>query len=98
MSRRALERLQDILEAVDAIRAHVARGELSDGLVFDALRVRLIEVGEAIKALPVELLDHEPGQAWRGVTSPGCATGWPTATSTPRTARSPASSSTTWSP
>ena len=61
MSRRDGERLQDILDAVDAIRSNVARGELSDGLVFDAVRVQLIEIGEAIKAISPELLDTEPG-------------------------------------
>ncbi|MDP9397904.1 MAG: DUF86 domain-containing protein [Actinomycetota bacterium] len=46
------------------IREHLARGGLSDGLVFDAVRVRLIEIGEAVKALPQELLDREPGIPW----------------------------------
>ncbi len=27
-------------------------GDLSDGLVFDAVRIRLLEIGEAVKALP----------------------------------------------
>ena len=49
MSRRDPERLQDILGAIEAIQAHVRRGDLSDGLIFDAVRVRLIEIGEAIK-------------------------------------------------
>ena len=51
MSRRDAERLQDILDAITAIRSHLTRGELSDGLVFDAVRVRLIEIGEAVKAI-----------------------------------------------
>ena len=61
------ERLQDILDAVDAIRSHLARGELSDGLVFDAARVRLIEIGEAINAISPELLDTEPGHPWTDI-------------------------------
>ena len=56
VSRRDLERLDDI-HAVTAIRRHVAYGNLSDGLIFDAVRVRLIEIGEAIKALPAERAD-----------------------------------------
>jgi uncharacterized protein with HEPN domain len=36
MTRRDAERLSDILAAIDAIRAHLARGDLSDGLVYDA--------------------------------------------------------------
>ncbi len=67
MSRRDPERLQDILDAIDAIRSHVARGDLSDGLIFDAVRVRLIEIGEAIKAVSPELLDTEPGHPWSDI-------------------------------
>lgn len=36
----------------DAIGSHMKRGTLSDGLVFDAVRIRLLEIGEAVKALP----------------------------------------------
>jgi uncharacterized protein with HEPN domain len=50
--------------AIAVIRQHLARGGLSDGLVFDAVRVRLIEIGEAVKALPKELLDREPSIPW----------------------------------
>jgi len=50
--------------AIDAIRAHLERGDLHDGLVFDAVRVRLIEIGEAVKALPAELLAGEPTLPW----------------------------------
>ena len=67
MSRHDLERLQDILDAVDAITAYVARGELSDGLIFDAVRVRLIEIGEAIKGISPELLATEPAPPWSDI-------------------------------
>lgn len=68
MSRRDAERLEDITAAITAIRSHVSRGDLSDGLVFDAVRVRLIEIGEAIKALPVQLLlETEPQTAWTDI-------------------------------
>lgn len=67
MSRRDLEPLADIHEAVAAIRSHVARGDLSHGLIFDAVRVRLIEIGEAIKPLPAELPDTEPGTPWTDI-------------------------------
>lgn len=67
MSRRDPERLRDILDAIEAIQAHVARGDLSDGLIFDAVRIRLIEIGEAIKALSPDLLDTEPGQPWTDI-------------------------------
>ncbi len=58
MSRRDDQRLEDILTAVAAIGEHLGRGELDDGLVFDAVRVRLIEIGEAVRAISPELLDR----------------------------------------
>lgn len=67
MTRRDLERLSDIRDAVAAIRSHMTRGDLSDGLIFDAVRVRLIEIGEAIKALPAELVETEPTIPWADI-------------------------------
>jgi uncharacterized protein with HEPN domain len=61
---RERQRLADIQAAIDAIRSHLQRGDLSDGLVFDAVRIRLLEIGEAVKALPAELLDTQPGIPW----------------------------------
>jgi uncharacterized protein with HEPN domain len=71
VSRRPADRLADILAACDAIDAHLARGRaddpLSDGLVFDAVRVRLIEIGEAVKDLPPDLTAAEPDLPWRDI-------------------------------
>jgi uncharacterized protein with HEPN domain len=64
VTRRDRQRLDDILAAITAIREHLERGNLGDGLVFDAVRVRLIEIGEAVKMLPADLLDHEPSLPW----------------------------------
>lgn len=64
MSRRERQRLLDVQAAIEAIGRHIQRGDMSDGLVFDAVRVRLIEIGEAVKALPPELLNQEPGLPW----------------------------------
>jgi hypothetical protein len=64
VSRREQQRLLDVQAAIAAIASHIERGDVSDGLVFDAVRVRLIEIGEAVKALPSELLDYEPGLPW----------------------------------
>ena len=64
MSRRNDERLRDILAAADAIAGHRARGDLADGMVFDAVRVRLIEIGEAVAAIDVDVLAREPGISW----------------------------------
>ena len=43
------------------------RGGLEDGLVFDAVRVRLIEIGESVKDIDPELLATEPEVPWRDV-------------------------------
>jgi uncharacterized protein with HEPN domain len=43
------------------------RGDLSDGLIFDAIRIRLLEVGEAVKALPDDLLATQPSIPWRQI-------------------------------
>lgn len=67
MSYRDCQRIGDIQTAIDAIRAHLNRGQLSDGLVFDAVRIRLLEIGEAVKTLPTELLDRQPSVPWREV-------------------------------
>ncbi|MDH2902503.1 MAG: DUF86 domain-containing protein, partial [Actinomycetota bacterium] len=58
------ERLADIVDAITAIRSHLTRGDLSDGLIFDAIRLRLIEIGEAVKLLDPELLASEPDIRW----------------------------------
>ncbi|MGH8968627.1 MAG: HepT-like ribonuclease domain-containing protein [Actinomycetes bacterium] len=64
MSRHDRQRLEDIRAAMEAIHGHLQRGSLADGLVFDAVRVRLIEIGEAVKSLPADLLDREPRIPW----------------------------------
>jgi uncharacterized protein with HEPN domain len=65
---RERQRLADIQAAIDAIRSHVQRGNLSDGLVFDAVRIRLLEIGEAVKALPAGMLSAEPAIPWAQIT------------------------------
>jgi uncharacterized protein with HEPN domain len=71
VSRSAAHRLQDILLACDAIDAHLQRGPaddpLGDGLVFDAVRARLMEIGEAVKDLPAAVTATEPGLPWREI-------------------------------
>ena len=68
MSYRDRQGLSDIRAAVDAIRSHLQRGTLTDGLVFDAVRIRLLEIGEAVKALPADLLDTQPTIPWSQIT------------------------------
>ncbi len=63
-SRHDEERLADIVDAITAIRSHLTRGDLSDGLIFDAVRLRLIEIGEAVKLLDPQLVASEPDVRW----------------------------------
>ena len=63
-SRHDDERLADFLDAITAIRSHLTRGDLSDGLIFDAVRLRLIEIGEAVKLLDPKLVASEPDVKW----------------------------------
>jgi len=65
--RRDRERLEDVVAAAAAIEAHLRRGGLDDGLVFDAVRIRLIEIGEAVKDIDPEVLAKEPGVPWPDV-------------------------------
>ena len=62
--RRDQDRLADIIAAAAAITSHLARGGIDDGMVFDAVRVRLIEIGEAVKDIDPELLSKEPDVPW----------------------------------
>ena len=65
MTRRDTVLLRDIAEAITAIRRHLRHGGLSDELVFDAVRMRLIEIGEAAKALSDEATGLAPSVPWR---------------------------------
>jgi uncharacterized protein with HEPN domain len=67
LSRQDEARLGDIVEALKAIRDHLTRGDLHDGLVYDAVRVRLIEIGEAVKTIDPNLLDGAPGVPWKEI-------------------------------
>lgn len=64
MSRFDAQRLDDIRAACAAIGAHLGQGDLSEGLIFDAARIRLVEIGEAAKGISAELLATEPQIPW----------------------------------
>jgi uncharacterized protein with HEPN domain len=68
VTRRDRQRLEDIEVACQAIRSYVARAGLDDDLVFDAVRIRLVEIGEAVKSLDPELLESEPEIPWRQIS------------------------------
>ena len=67
MTYQGQQRLADIQAAIDAIRSHLRHGDLSDGLVSDAVRMRLLEIGEAVNAIPVEMLNTQPDIPWAQV-------------------------------
>jgi len=67
VSRHDREWLADIIDAIGAIRHYQERGNLSDGMIFDAVRLRLIEIGEAVKRLSPVLLENEPDLPWEEI-------------------------------
>lgn len=67
MSRRDAQRLDDIVAAGRAIEAHLGRGTLHEGVVYDAVRMRLFEIGEAAKALSPAIRARAPQVPWRSV-------------------------------
>jgi uncharacterized protein with HEPN domain len=60
-------RLADIEATIKAIDRHLKRGPIDDELIFDACRARLIEIGEAVKAIDPELLAQTPEVPWREI-------------------------------
>lgn len=50
-----------------AIRGQLTRGDLHDGLVYDAVRVRLIEIGEAVQRIDPGLLGEAPEVPWKEI-------------------------------
>lgn len=67
MNRRSPDRLLDIIAACDAIARHIERADVPDDIVFDAIRVRLIEIGEAVKDLEPSLTIDEPDIPWSDI-------------------------------
>ena len=67
MTRRDQEWLSDIENAIDAISNYVVNGDLHDGVVYDACRARLMEIGEAVKHVDPDLLAAEPDVSWNQI-------------------------------
>ena len=67
MTRYDHEWLADIIDAIQAIRDYRERGDLGDEMIFDAIRLRLIEIGEAVKRLSPSLLASEPDLPWEEI-------------------------------
>lgn len=56
--------LDDIANAIGSIRSHLEYGPISIELVMDAVAMRLLEIGEAVKALSEGATDGEPEIPW----------------------------------
>lgn len=75
MTRSVHERFNDILGAIETARHADARFSLADSersagearLALDALLHNLFVIGEAVKALPREVLESEPDVPWRAI-------------------------------
>ena len=74
MSRTASERLADILEHADralhaesVFASHTGVDDDLAALAFDALLYDLVVIGEAVNALPADVLDAFPAVPWRAI-------------------------------
>ena len=67
MSSRDSAWLTDVLVSIEAITGYLTDGSLDEGVVYDACRARLIEIGEAVKHVHPELTDREPDIPWRAI-------------------------------
>lgn len=72
MSRDERERLRDIKDAIDAIRAHLERSgatetQADDLLLHDALLFQFVVIGEAVKNLSPETRESEPQIPWSDI-------------------------------
>ena len=67
MTRRQAAWLADISDAITAIERYLEAGTLAEGVVYDACRARLIEIGEAVKHLDPGLLQSVPDIRWRAI-------------------------------
>lgn len=77
MTRSVADRLQDILDGI--ARARFADAQLqiaasagdaaAEQMAFDSILHNLFVIGEAVKALPANVLDREPDMPWSEIAS-----------------------------
>ncbi len=67
MSRSDTDLLDDIASAITSIRSHLQHGPISVEIVMDAVAMRLLEIGEAVKGLSAELTGTEPDIQWSDI-------------------------------
>lgn len=64
MRRTDADILDDITDAISSIRSHLEHGPISVEIVLDAVAMRLLEIGEAVKSLAPEMTDREVEIPW----------------------------------
>ncbi len=89
------QRLQDILQAIQAIEDHRLRAQAvglshDEPLLLDAIVRQLAVIGEAASHLPADVTDRHRGIPWRGVRA--CASSSITSTTAPTVTSSGAQS------
>lgn len=67
MNRSDADRLDDIAAAIASISSHLKHGPISVEIVMDAVAMRLLEIGEAVKAISPELTATEPDIPWSDI-------------------------------
>lgn len=60
--------MKDIQAAAKAIADYRAREGVDDDILFDAIRARLIEIGEAVKDIDPAVLAAEPDIPWNDIS------------------------------
>jgi uncharacterized protein with HEPN domain len=77
VTRSAADRLDDILAAIARARVGDERLALAESqgdetgvqMAFDAILHNLFVIGEAVKALPLDLLDRDPNTPWNEIAA-----------------------------
>jgi len=59
--------LDDIAAAIRSIYSHLKHGPISVEIVMDAVAMRLLEIGEAVKSPSDGVTATEPAIAWRAI-------------------------------
>ena len=67
MNRSDADRLDDIASAITSIRSHLRHGPITVEIVMDAVAMRLLEIGEAVKGISPELTATEPDIPWNDI-------------------------------
>lgn len=67
MNRADDEALDDIAAAISAIHSHLEHGPIAIEIVMDAVAMRLLEIGEAVKSLSDRVTATEPAIPWRAI-------------------------------